>query len=346
MSNGNLPEGQAPQPEPDPYAVQAAETCNETLEAKSVLSRMQAEIAKAFVGQDEVVAQVLIALLAAGHVLIEGVPGLGKTLLVRALAQTFTGLHGRIQFTPDLMPADIIGHVMYDMQQGQFKIRKGSVFTNLLLADEINRAPAKTQSALLEAMQERQVTLEGKPMALPSPFMTLATQNPIEQEGTYPLPEAQLDRFLLKILITYPSEADESRLVEQVIGGQVGGAFNLSAVAPILKAEGILQLQQVTASLEVDQRVTEYAVKLVRASREWPGVTLGAGPRGSIAVLRASRAQALLLGRDFVIPDDVKSVALPALRHRLLLSPDMEIEGKTTDHVIMDILKTVEAPRL
>ena len=314
--------------------------------AQTQVMAMRTQIKRAIVGQDAVIDQVLVALLAGGHVLIEGVPGLGKTLLVRALAKTFAGDHGRIQFTPDLMPSDVIGHVLYDMKEGQFKKRRGPVFTNILLTDEINRAPAKTQAALLEAMQERQVTLEGRSMALPVPFMTLATQNPVEQEGTYPLPEAQLDRFLLKVFIDYPTETDELALVALVVGDSVSEAFDLSRVETIANVADIPGLQAAAATIKLDDQVSEYAVKLVRKTREWPGVSVGAGPRGSIALLRAARAQALLNGRTFVLPDDIKAIVKPALRHRLLLSPDMEIEGKTSDHVLDEILASVEAPRL
>ncbi|MDJ0839421.1 MAG: MoxR family ATPase [Acidobacteriota bacterium] len=315
-------------------------------QAVTTAARIREEVRKAFLGQDDVIDLVLTALLAGGHVLIEGVPGLGKTLLVRALAKTFGGDHGRVQFTPDLMPSDVIGHVMFDQQQGSFKIRRGPVFTNLLLADEINRAPAKTQAALLEAMQERQVTLEGRSLALPKPFMTLATQNPVEQEGTYPLPEAQLDRFLLKIQINYPEEADEFDLVEKVISGGTGEAFDLSNVEKVAEIADIPGLQAAVTALQVDRRITEYAVRIVRASREWPGVAMGAGPRGSIALLRSARAYALLNGRDFVVPDDIKHIAPAVLRHRMLLTPDMEIEGKTTNHVVKELLTRIEAPRL
>lgn len=313
--------------------------------ASAKINAMRTEIQKAIIGQERVIDLVLVALLSGGHVLIEGVPGLGKTLLVRALAQTFKGKHGRIQFTPDLMPSDVIGHVMYDMQNGQFKVRRGPVFANILLTDEINRAPAKTQAALLEAMQERQVTLEGRALILPTPFMTLATQNPVEQEGTYPLPEAQLDRFLLKVNIDYPTESEEFELVEMVVSGSAREAFDLSKIQPVLDIEDIPRMQAIVAEIDVDRQVTEYAVRLVRASREWPGVHMGAGPRGSIALLRAARSMALLRSRDFVTPDDIKDIAPAALAHRILLSPDMEIEGKTSEHVVAEMLASVEAPR-
>lgn len=314
-------------------------------QASAIANRMRAEIGKALIGQEQVVEQVLIALFAAGHVLIEGVPGLGKTLLVRALAKTFEGNFARIQFTPDLMPSDVTGHAMYDLKSEQFRIRKGPVFTNLLLADEINRAPAKTQAALLEVMQEYQVTIEGQPLALAPPFMTLATQNPLEQEGTYPLPEAQLDRFLLKILIGYPSEQEEKSLVASVTGGQVGDTLNVDAVNAVVKAPSIVKVQQIVSGMRVDERVNDYAVRITRKTREWPGISIGAGPRGGIALIRAARAKALFDGRDFVTPDDVKAVAIPALRHRIGLAPELEIEGHKPDDILAALLEKVEAPR-
>lgn len=313
--------------------------------AIEIVRRIRTEMSRAVVGQQTVIDQVLIALLAAGHVLIEGVPGLGKTLLVQALAKTFEGRFTRIQFTPDLMPSDITGHALYDLKTEEFRIRKGPVFTHLLLADEINRAPAKSQAALLEVMQEQQVTIEGRGFTVSPPFMTLATQNPVEQEGTYPLPEAQLDRFLLKIRIDYPTAPEEMNLVKQVTAAKVGEGLDVSAVCPIIKPDQVVALQRLTANLPVNDRVYDYAVKIVRHTRSWPGISLGAGPRGSIALIRAARGAALLAGRDFVLPDDVKNIALAILRHRITLSPELEIEGHQIDTVLTAILNKVEAPR-
>src|SRR5690606_32545702 len=313
-------------------------------EGAALVQQIDQALKSVLIGQDEVVEQVLIALLAGGHVLLEGVPGLGKTLLVRALAKTFGGGFARIQFTPDVMPSDITGHALFNMEARKFEIRKGPIFTNLLLADEINRAPAKTQAALLEVMQEHQVTIEGRSFAVGQPFMVLATQNPIEQEGTYPLPEAELDRFLFKIRIDYPVQADEVELVRRVTG-VVRDQDYLAALQPLITPEGILQLQKQTRMVTTDRQIMEYAVRLVSATRDWQGINRGAGPRGSIGLIQAARAAALIQGRDFVLPDDIKQVAKPVLRHRVLLGAEMEIEGIPVDRLLEDILEQVDAPR-
>ncbi len=316
-----------------------------TLNDMQLVHKLKQQINSVFIGQSDVVNQLMIAMLAAGHVLIEGVPGLGKTLLVRVLAKSIDGEYARIQFTPDLMPGDITGHVMFDSETNKFRIRRGPVFTNLLLADEINRAPAKTQSALLEVMQEHQVTLEGKAMPVPEPYLVMATQNPIEQEGTYPLPEAQLDRFLMKIKINYPVLDDEQKMVKAVTSDQVGDQFSIDVVETIFKPEQIVQLQKNAAAVKVDDAVCAYAVSIARKTRDWPGISNGAGPRGGIALVRCARARAFIEGRDFVTPDDVKQVALPVLRHRIILSPEMELEGMDADRVLSGLLEQVAAPR-
>lgn len=309
------------------------------------IAAVRAEVEQAFVGQAEVLDQTLLALLAGGHVLLEGVPGLGKTLLVRALAAAMDCNFSRVQFTPDLMPSDVSGHAVYDPKTESFKIRRGPVFTNLLLADEINRAPAKTQAALLEVMQEQQVTIEGKSFVLSPPFMAIATQNPVEQEGTYPLPEAQLDRFLVKVLLNYPELADEVRMVSEITTGRTATDFDLGKVRRVLGPADITAMQRGTASVTVDEAVVDYAVRLVRATREWPGLAMGAGPRGSLALVRLARANAVLEARDFVTPDDVRAIAKPGLRHRLALAPELQIEGQRVDQVLDALLARVDAPR-
>jgi MoxR-like ATPase len=324
-----------PVPETDPQLVRASE----------YLGAIREELRKVVIGQDKVIDEVLKAFLASGHVLVEGVPGLGKTLLVLALSKTVGAEFNRVQFTPDLMPSDVMGHAIYEGTSGGFRVRKGPVFTNFLLADEINRAPAKTQSALLEVMQERQISIEGTTYELDPPFMTLATQNPIEQDGTYPLPEAQLDRFLFKIMISYPEESQEFDIVESVTRNRIGDSFKISEIDQVLTRSKARQLQELCARITVDRRIVEYAVRLVRATRDWPGVATGAGPRGAISIVRASRAAALMEQRDHVIPDDVKSVAIPALRHRILLTPEVEIDRIKPQEILRDVLSEVEVPR-
>jgi len=297
------------------------------------------------IGQKQTVDDVLACVAAGGHVLIEGVPGLAKTLLARSLAQSANAAHVRIQFTPDLMPSDITGHTMFEQDTNKFIVREGPIFANIVIADEINRAPAKTQSALLEAMQEQQVSIEGDSRALPDPFIVIATQNPIEQEGTYPLPMAQLDRFLCKLLIDYPEPKDEVQMLKLVTHEQVANQFSLDAVTPVATPESIIALQAATSYITVDDSVQQYIVDIVSATRDWNGIDVGAGPRASISLLRAARGHAMLKGQSFVTPDNVKSMAPAVLRHRIQLTPDLEIEGYKPDDVVASLLNDTNAPR-
>ena len=312
--------------------------------AAAAMRTLGDEIGKAFIGQRDLVDHALITLLAGGHLLVEGVPGLGKTLLVRAIAHAIGGQSKRAQFTPDLMPSDITGNIILD--NGAFTTKKGPLFTNLFIADEINRAPAKTQASLFEAMQEFQVSLDGVSYPLPRPFMVLATQSPYEHEGTYPLPDAQKDRFLMKIIAGYPDLEEEKRMVALVLGGHGGGAeLSVAAVAQVLDTAGFAAIRDLAASLRLDPSVIDYAVRLCAATRDLAGVETGAGPRGSLALLRCARARALLLNRNFALPDDVKALAVPVLAHRLTLSAESELEGLNERQIIRDLAERVEAPR-
>jgi MoxR-like ATPase len=317
----------------------------ESAEIERKFEQATDEIGKAFVGQSELVEAVLIALLCEGNVLIEGVPGLGKTLLVNTLSRVLSCSFGRIQFTPDLMPSDVTGHSVYNMKDREFTFNPGPIFTNLLLADEINRAPAKTQSALLEAMQERQVTVDGTTYQLPPPFITIATQNPLEQEGTYPLPEAQLDRFLFKLEVDYPSLDHEQQLLSLYADGKDNRRLEDFDLKAILEASDVVDCQQTITSVIVEPSIIEYITAIVARTRSWHTVEVGASPRASVNMLLAGRAMAACRGRNFVVPDDIKELAPWVLRHRLRLRADAEIEGILTDDVIREVLDSVEVPR-
>ncbi len=307
--------------------------------------RATREIGKVLVGQHDLVEGTLIALFCEGNVLIEGVPGLGKTLLVNALSRALSTQFKRVQFTPDLMPSDLTGTSIYQMAEREFKFIPGPIFTNLLLADEINRAPPKTQSALLEAMQERQVTVDGVSHPLPRPFITIATQNPLEQEGTYPLPEAQLDRFMFKLLVDYPKIEEERGILTHYAAGRDIRDLSLFGLEPVLTGDIVLEIQQSISKVIVEESVINYITDIVAKTRNWPTVQIGASPRASVNILLASRAMAACSGRNFVIPDDVKTLSPWILRHRVRLRPEAEIEGASTDDAIREILESVEAPK-
>ncbi|WP_191259681.1 AAA family ATPase [Amycolatopsis oliviviridis] len=314
-------------------------------EARAALIALRAEVGKAVVGNDAAVTGLIIALLCRGHVLLEGVPGVAKTLLVRALAAALDLKTTRVQFTPDLMPGDITGSIVYDAHSGEFSFREGPVFTNLLLADEINRTPPKTQSALLEAMEERQVSNDGKTRLLPDPFIVIATQNPVEYEGTYPLPEAQLDRFLLKLTMPTPSREDEFGILSRHAQGFDPRDLTAAGIQPVAGAAQLDAARRAVAGVTVRPEVIAYIVDVCRATRTLPSVRLGVSPRGATALLAATRAWAWLAGRDYATPDDVKALARPSLRHRLDLRPEAELEGATADGVLDRVLASVPVPR-
>lgn len=307
------------------------------------IAKLRAEISKVYVGQQELVTGVLAALFAGGHVMIEGVPGLGKTLLVRVLGVALGCNFSRIQFTPDLMPSDITGSHIFNQKEGKFVFVRGPIFTNLLLADEINRSPAKTHSALLEIMQECQVTIDNRRYPIEPPFFALATQNPVESEGTYALPEAQLDRFLLKLLIDYPSKEEELNVLRLHSEGMTFDTLNETQV--LFDAKSVLEVISTAESVKISDAILDYIGRLVRATRERRDIYLGCSPRAGIALLRTSRVMALMEGRDFVVPDDVKRLVAPAFRHRLVLTPEAEVEGRTADDVIQEVTASVEVPR-
>jgi MoxR-like ATPase len=314
-------------------------------QARDALVALRGEVAKAVVGQDAAVTGLVIALLCRGHVLLEGVPGVAKTLLVRALARSLDLDSKRVQFTPDLMPGDVTGSLVYDARTAQFSFREGPVFTNLLLADEINRTPPKTQASLLEAMEERQVSVEGRPRPLPEPFVVVATQNPVEYEGTYPLPEAQLDRFLLKLTMPLPSRDEEVAILRRHSEGFDPRDLEAAGIRAVAGPADLDAARAAVRGVTVRPEVIGYAVDVARATRESPAVRLGVSPRGATALLAASRAWAWLSGRDYVLPDDVKALARPALRHRLELRPEAELEGATPDGVLDGVLASAPVPR-
>lgn len=309
------------------------------------VSHINGQLEKVIVGQNEVIEQILVAFLAEGHALLEGVPGTAKTLIVKTLARVIGARFSRIQFTPDLMPSDITGTNVYNMQTSKFSVRPGPIFTDILLADEINRTPPKTQSALLEAMEERQATIDGKRYLLSPIFTVLATENPIEYEGTYPLPEAQLDRFLLKILIDYPARDEELQVITRWDEGFNSRHLDAIDLVPLADPDAIKRCRAEIRSMRTEKGVKNYIVDVVQRTRNHPTVLYGASPRASVALLVCSKALAAIRGREFSTPDDVRDVAMPVLRHRISLRAEAELDGATTDAVISDIIRTVEIPR-
>ena len=309
---------------------------------EAVLS-IRNEIKKIIVGQDDMVKLIITALLADGHVLIEGVPGVAKTLTAKLVARSVDAGFSRIQFTPDLMPSDVLGTPVFNPKEASFEFKKGPIFSNIVLVDEINRAPAKTQSALLEIMEERQATVDGRTYPMTAPFMVIATQNPIEQEGTYRLPEAQLDRFLFKIIVPYPSEAEEMTILSQF--HNMGNTQPLDIIKPVLSGKQITTLRQQIKTLIIDEKLMQFIAKLIQQTRNHKSIYLGASPRASLAIMNASKAMAAVHGRDFVTPEDILEIVTPILRHRIILSPDKEMEGITEDEVIKQIIQGMDVPR-
>lgn len=310
-----------------------------------VFNRLSQTLNKIVVGQSQLVDQLLIALLSGGHVIIEGVPGTGKTLLVKVLARLLQADFRRIQLTPDILPSDILGTNIFDLNSRDFTLKKGPVFTEILLADEINRTPPKTQAALLEAMEEQQVTLDGNSLPLPELFWVIATQNSLEFEGTYPLPEAQLDRFLFKLIVDYPDRAAEKQMLLNSQKGFRTKRLDLERIKPIATVEQIISVRREVQDVSIEENTLDYLLSLVQQTRKYPDLSLGASPRSAVAWLQTSKAHAWLEGRNYVIPDDVKAVALPLLRHRLILKPEAQLDGIQMDGVIAAILKQVSVPR-